>query len=353
MRDEICRHSLQLLGGISLASGCGGPKASGDTGSTDTTASDSGQTSTGQTDEGISSITITPTGGSADSTTAGADSTTGDPSCQGTCAAPAPDGWFGPTIYARLADVTSLPACPAEYPNPGPTLLEGFHDPGPAQCDCSCTLMAGAPCSAQVRMYNGGCAGYWANQQPAGETCTNYALVNRGARIYSYNYGNPGSCQKEDTEFVPPVAWDGAIRTCRVPETPLSCNDGAGVCLPAAPEGFESTWCIYKDGDAECPGGDFGNKFVFHTNAMDSRECTSCACGTAGTSCNDGVVQLFDDADCEGMPAQELPLNGSCQVLNALSFAGSFSDGPPCPVTTMPEPMGEVAAVGPFTFCCG
>lgn len=356
MRDGLILRSLPFFGGLTILPGCTNTSGSNDTSSTtdaSTSAEGGATTSTGLTDAttGIGSATDAT---AADSTT-GVGATTGDPNCAGTCAAPPPEGWFGPTIYARLPDASTLPDCPDEYPNPGPTLLEGFHDPGPAQCDCSCTLMAGTPCSGTLRLYDSACAGYGWYTQQATENCTNYALVDRGIRVYSYNYGTPGTCQKEASELIPPVAWDGAIRSCRVPETPLSCNDGAGVCLSPAPEGFESAWCIYKQGDVECPGGDFGNKFVFNTNAMDTRECSSCSCGTAGTSCNEGVIQLFDDIDCAGMPSQELPIDGggACTVISADSFAATFSDGPPCPVTSIPEPTGSVEAVGPFTFCCG
>lgn len=355
MRDGFFLRSLPFFGGcLGLMQGCTSSDGANDTSTTD--ASTGGGTSTGpgstSNADSTTAVAETTANGSTSDATAGT-STGGDPSCAGTCRAPAPEGWFGPTIYARVADVMAVPDCPEEYPNPGPTVLDGFHDPGPAQCDCSCNLMAGTPCSLNITQYTANCSS-WLYSTQAAENCTNTALSGAVRIFTSYYYGGGGgTCQKENSEFVPPVAWDGAIRSCRLPEAPLSCTDG-GVCLPPAPDGFESAWCIYKQGDVDCPGGDFGNKSVFFTNAMDTRECSSCSCGTAGTSCNEGVLQLFPGPDCAGSPTQELSAsNGLCQNVTAGSFAASFSEGPPCPVTSIPEPMGEVAAVGPFTFCCG
>ncbi len=355
MRDGFFLRSFPVFGGcLGLIEGCISSEGGGDISTTGETSEGGTNPSTvgvdSTTDPTTSTSTSTSTGTPGDDTSTG-----GDPSCPGTCAAPTPEGWFGPAIYARVGELAAVPPCPEDYPNPGPTVLDGFNAPGSAQCDCACNFMAGTPCDLDVTLYSGTTCQVWLNSQQAGETCSG-ALIGESLQVrVGYNYGGQqATCQKEEAEFIPPVEWDSAIRSCRLPETPLACNDGAGVCLPPAPEGFENAWCIYAQGDVACPAGDFSNKSVFFTNAMDTRECSSCSCGTAGTSCDDGVLQLFAGPDCAGSPVEEITPGGYvCHDVTAGSFAASFSAGPPCPVTSIPEPMGEVAAVGPFTFCCG
>ncbi len=357
-RHRLLRRSLPLLGGLSLLPGCTSSEAAqSDTGASSnptTTADDGTQTGGSQAEDTTSALDTGASSGAAE--TAGADSTTGDSGCAGTCVAAVPDGWFGPTVHARLAAGAATPPCPDDYPTPGPTLVEGFNEPGPAQCDCSCTLMAGSPCTATLTFHTDDCEGYAYGMDSVslGPECNPTPIVNELSSVELYA-GNGGSCQKEDTEFVPPISWDATIQTCRLPEeTPLACNDGASVCLPAAPEGFENKWCIYKQGEVECPVADFTEKLVFHTNAEDTRDCSSCSCSSPGGSCSEGTLQLFDEPDCAGEATQEVVLSADlCQVLNAASFAADFGGEQACSVTTAPVASGSATPVGPFTFCCG
>ncbi len=80
---------------------------------------------------------------------------TGVPECV-TCTAEPESGWFGPVVYARVAPGQAAPECPPAVPEAGPTLVDGFVDPGPAICECSCEAPAAQNCSAYaISTYEG------------------------------------------------------------------------------------------------------------------------------------------------------------------------------------------------------
>ncbi|MBK6919328.1 MAG: hypothetical protein IPH07_18170 [Deltaproteobacteria bacterium] len=357
MRDSFLFGTLPLFTGcLAFLPGCtdsSGSETNADSssGSTSTMTATSTADETGSSESSSSDVTTVST--TSPTTTA---ETTGDPQCgTGSCGEDAPSGWFGPTIYAQIPAGSEIPACPAEYPDPGPTLLAGFNDPPPAECTCECNLSGGAACQGFVRGHTqSNCYDYnyynYANVSPG--MCANIEL---DGFVNGFSFGGypPPTCMKEANEDISPVAWDATIRSCRLPETPLVCTDG--VCLPPAPEGFEAVWCIYQQGDVECPAGGFTQKQIFYTGVEDSRDCSNCSCSSVGyNSCyNEGLLQVFGGPDCAGEPVAEVPFgNGQCSAAIGSSVTVTFGDEAPCSVINPSLPEGEVATAGPFTFCC-
>ncbi len=365
---------------------------------------------------------------------------TGVPECV-TCGSEPPDGWFGPVVYARLAPGEEAPACPPEVAEPGPTLLDGFVDPGPAVCSCSCENPVAQDCSADMTMtwvdgyygattgyygattgYYGATTGYYGASGYVGEsgyvtgggsvsggyygtgggtdggyggssggayyggstgggyyggttdgyygtgggcyggyaliteTCLNIAVDGeirfRAFGGYETDGGYYGACEKQESADIPVTEWAATITTCRLPEDTPGC-EGGDICIPAAPAGFEQKWCLYRDGDAECPSADYPNKTVFWSNVDDTRACTDCSCGVATNSCEDAELLVFGEADCAGEPLAVLPSADGCvDVAMGQSVVGDFGSEAACPVTEAPEPEGSIAPSGPFTFCC-
>ncbi len=356
MRDGLYFGSLPLFtGALAFLPGC--PADSGMNTETSGSTGDGSGSSTGGSATLTTSTSMSESSSSESSISTTADTstsspeTTGDPECGGgTCGSPAPSGWFGPTIYAAVGAGAELPACPAEYPDTGPTVLAGFNAPAATTCDCTCTLSGGGGCNGGLQTHAQADCYDWIGYSNITEGCTNVA-INGFVTAYAYGGYPPPTCMKDTTEEIPPVAWDATIRTCRLSETSLSCNDG-GVCLPPPPEDFEATWCIYQQGDVECPAGPFGNKQMFYTGVEDTRDCTNCTCGTAGTDCQNGEVQIFAAPDCAGEPVATVPFGNVCTAAVGNSVAGDFGGQAPCPINTAPMPEGDVAATGPFTFCC-
>lgn len=333
---------------------------------------------------------------------------TGVPECV-TCSAEPEDGWFGPVVYARVAPGEAGPECPPAAPEPGPTLVNGFVDPGPAICECSCEAPPAQSCSAYaISTYEGyyGTEGYygevggfidyggtdggyyggsdgggyyggttgggyyggtsdggyyggnncWGNYTQVSATCTNLTIDGqirfRSYDDYYYGGGGGGACMKTEVAEIPVTEWAETITTCRLPDYTPGC-EGGEVCIPEAPAGFEQKWCLYRDGDHECTTAEFPNKTTFWSGTDDTRDCTNCACGAVASACEEAELLVFGAPDCEGEPIAVLPAGGQCtEVPMGMSIAGDFGSEAACPVSSDSEPEGSVAPSGPFTFCC-
>jgi len=367
IRDGLVFRSIPLVtSGLAFLPACndGGGTATGNgddisTG-TSVTATETQESSSGDPD---TSDDVSTFDSSSDEST-----DTGDPQCGGenTCGALPPIGWFGPVVYARTDPGEPPPACPVEVDNPGPTVVDGFVDPGPAACGCECEISAPQTCNGTMVTsdqpdcsqeceyygYYGYCYGYGGYTQVTGG-CVNVE-VEGFARFNSYEnyyYGGGGSmCEETETENIPPFAWAATITTCRIPETALACD--AGVCIPPAPDGFESKWCMYQQGDLECPSGQYPNKTVFWSDVEDTRACSNCQCGTAASSCEDAQLMIFGGPDCAGEPIALIDSDNQCTAAIGQSIAGTFDTQDPCPVTQASVPQGTIMPTGPFTFCC-
>lgn len=354
MRDGFLIQTLPFFSGaLAFLPGCSPSPSSDDTTETSSptteTSADPSTTSTSTDDATLTTDDPTTSTTGTTGTTMADTTETGDPACGGgTCGSPVEDGWFGPTIYARLLPDAALPSCTPDYPDQGPTLLDGFTDPGPAICECSCELTQQPNCNPSMSIYGSQNCGNWLNSTAISATCSNINIP-AAARVSAYGY-QQGVCEEEDIEEIPPVAWDATIKTCRVSDAALACGDG-GVCLPPLPEGFEDNWCMYRQGDHECPAGPYSNKSIFWSGAEDTRACSNCQCGSAGATCNDVQVNVWAGSDCEGVPAATISVN-SCTNVTGNSVAQVTEGNAVCPVNEDSAPMGSVAAMGEFTFCC-
>lgn len=375
-RDNVVFRSIPLFtGSLAFVPACGDDGLANDDGDDSSSSSESVSASDSSSDDAEETSSSDDASTDPDSTsTSTADessssSDSGDPVCgDGTCGAAAPIGWFGPVVYARGEVGVPPPACPEGIDNPGPTVLDGFFDPGPAVCSCSCELSAPINCNARMTAgdeptcapvceyygpYNPQyCYGYSGNDTVT-ENCLNIdvpGFVRFSANQYYY-YGYGGAvCEQEEEEAIPPFSWDASISTCRIPDSALTCAEG--VCLPPIPVGFESKWCIYQTGDLECTDPNFTVKTTFWSNVEDTRACTNCQCGTADTSCEGISLQVFGGPDCAGEPVAIVDNDNVCTAALGQSVAGDFGEDGGCPVVEAPVPQGTIVPTGPFTFCC-
>lgn len=301
-------------------------------------------------DDGASvSVSSTSPSTTQPSTTA---SDTGDPECGvgATCGVVAPDGWFGPTTWARVAGNGALPDCPEGYPELGPTVLEGYNDPGPAVCGCTCEVDVAAACISYTYDYGDASCSLYQNFLQFSEECHDFT-VTAGTYFYMYQQGQP-YCQAMKTEELPEVQWDASVRSCKLEDLPTTCGDGdEGVCTPTPVEGFEPSLCIYAQGDLECPAGPYATKHAYYSGAEDTRDCTNCTCGMGSATCS-GSMHVFDAVACGGNQVADVPSTGVCTPAVGASVGLNFTGESSCPVATPPEPMGIVEAMGEFTFCC-
>lgn len=358
MSDGFLTRALPFFNGVlAFLPACGGSSSSdtgAETGTDETSASTTSTTSQTTTDPTTDSGEITTDDPTTETSLDSTDTGTPGGCPEGSlCGSAPPDGWFGPTIIARVQDGMEAPACPEEFPHLGPDLLSGFVTAPPAVCNCECEPPAAPSCDANliVRGQNA-CTGF-VNSASAQATCQNFTIDGFAEfNLYDYYYYyNPGMCTAEQSEEIPPIDWEAQITTCSITDTPMSCEFN-GVCIPPPPADFEATWCIYQQGDAGCPAGVFNTKELFFTGAEDSRECSDCSCASPQSTCDGAELMVFDTLDCAGDPVDTLDANGACQDVLGQSFAVSFPGAESCPVTTAPHPMGTAQATGPFTFCC-
>jgi hypothetical protein len=368
IRDSVVFRSIPFVTtGLAFLPACGGDDgvATGDDDSSGPgTMTVSATESSGSADDDDTAdtsdtdINVTLDGSSTED---GSSSDSGDPLCGGgSCGAVAPVGWFGPVTYARVEPGGLTPGCPDDVLDPGPTVLDGFADPGPAVCTCTCELSAPLSCNACMETsatqncqgggyYYGGCP---YNSTTVTDNCTNVDILGflSFTSTEDYYYGGGGAmCEEESEDLIPPFEWDAQIVTCRVPDTALACTEG--VCVPPIPEGFEAKWCIYQTGDLECTDANYPNKTVFWSDVDDTRGCTNCQCGSAASSCEEQDLMVFDGEDCAGEPIAVLEPTGSCVAGTGGSVAGTGTAAA-CPVTDPPISQGMILPTGPFTFCC-
>ncbi len=334
---------------VVLLVGC--PAANnGDDSSGETMISATDITSIGSTDPSTSTTTPDPdsssTSGDEESGSSGGPQ---DPCGPGrACLGPPPLGWMGPIAIAKGDTPESLPSCSDPYPGNDLARYEGFSDPGPAECECTCGLEASA---CQMYAYTG-----------AGTACTsmlNYGtegcytlptpVSNGGIYIYSFPNG-VSACNQQASENVPPIPWEAIVKGCTGGYSDEVCDLNDRICYKRPAEGFEQQICYIAQGDLPCPPNtDYVEKTIRYSNFSDNRGCTNCQCGQLNYCLES--YNYYTTADCSGSPAGSV---GNAQCTTGISAAAvefDFTDAS-CPVLSMSEPEGEAMPIDPWTYCC-
>ena len=341
MRGVVVLRALPLFrGSLAFGPACGGDSADdGDATTTGTTTAD--DTSGAMTDASTDAVDTT--------------ATTGDPigmcATDETCIAAAPRGWIGPFVHAPIPVGRDMPPCPEAVPEPGPTVYAGFHAPGPTICGCACEPHERSDCYALLYTHDTfACSDFGYDNVSPTKSCTNFAL-DGFFELDSFGYGSDGSCDALASVSIPPIEFDARIHGCGISPAATMCAADR-VCAPVPPDGFESAWCIAREGEHDCPDPDASVREVVWTGVEDTRACTSCTCGFVGTSCADLVVDIYGGPDCGGVPVQSAAANGTCTYGIGQSLVIRSDARNPCPVAEASMPTGATTPVGPITFCC-
>lgn len=269
------------------------------------------------------------------------------------CVTAPPGGWQGPGIlYA--GDPASVPDCPADFPT---VIYEGVADP--VQEDATCTACACSTatvtCTLQpLRAYgNATCSGgSTAFVQPPMNTC---AQINPSAGTGAYRAFAPSASASPctasgGTANVPPPAANVAARICAADLSAAGCEAQEQRCvLSTVGAPFESTVCVWSDGDQACPAG-FGVKHLFGASLDDTRGCTPCTCGSAQATCS-ATTHLYEDNNC-GNGFTFVPNDDTCVNAPSLPSIMTMVDA----MGTCPpdggQPTGNVALGGALTTVC-
>ncbi len=343
-----CPAAEQTEGSSGSSSGAETSTTASTTATTATTATtnDSDGESSSSGNATTASTTLTTTATTAPDT---GDTQVGECGPDAACSGLAPAGWFGPAIFSRTTDGAELPACPGGYDEAGPTVLEGWHDPGAASCGCDCELSAAMSCSGYKYSHNNAQCYDYLYYAAVSEMCTNTTVL--GYNNFFTYLNNQPTCMKTQLEDIPPVQWDATVRSCKLPGSAVACADGGGVCTPLPPDDFEANLCVYKQGASDCPAGEYAVKRTFFSGVEDTRGCSNCSCGAAPTTC-DGAMLVFAEADCAGDYVAAVQANNGCTAATGNSVAMELDTLSGCPVTSDSTPEGDVAPTGEFTFCC-
>jgi hypothetical protein len=282
-----------------------------------------------------------------DTTTASAD---GGAACDGAldCVPEVPAGWSGPAAVYRGAEAP--PACPAAFPELAITAGTEIAAP-PAECGCECGEASGFQCSVTVTESGEECGFLVFDPDQWTIDSGECQLVDTAANAFSA--GSPsldpsgGSCAPAANESIAEAAWGVNVQAC-LARAGGSCE--GGTCVGALDDSHDRM-CIYTGGDVACPNEDYADREVVYSTFTDTRDCSSCTCGTPSGTCG-GTVSYV--SGCAGLAT----LYGSDQVPgcgeassepNALRYTATPD------VECSPSggaPTGDVTPTGAITVCC-
>jgi hypothetical protein len=136
--------------------------------------------------------------------------------------------------------------------------------------------------------------------------------------------------------------------------SPAGCTAGQE-CVPAAPGGFETHFCVTKAGSNSCPAG-FPTQHLYYADVSDNRACGPCSCDPpTGVDCNaNGRVTTWGNNMCTAnQGASASPLPSGCMTASAthgLGFTTTPTGGSCAP--TGGQPTGSVSPQTITTICC-
>lgn len=235
----------------------------------------------------------------------------------------------------------------------------------PAQCSaCTCqgscgtfvdfSVSAGAQCgatSACTTSVNGSCV------EIAPQCLQMATLASLETKL-----PNAGTCtSSEQHATLTSPSWKAQVAACGL----RAAGSGAGgcsaeqLCLPQSPmtalgAAFGADYCVWRQGESECPASTYTQRSVYYRALEDTRGCSACGC--AATSCKySWRVFNADDAMCAS-PVLELSSAGQCARVNPtlgkLRVGGAVSGDGSC-TASGGESRGGVAGSKPLTVCCG
>ncbi len=273
------------------------------------------------------------------------------------CLGAPPLGWTGPVVIAKGDNAEALPQCRGAYPGNDFVRFEGFVQPEPAQCECSCELTS-AGCYMYTYVTNepefaGHCYDIYGS--PNSEGCYELPVPVQNGNLVVETYpifagGGGSSCDQQASETIPEIPWGAIVQGCTGDHGDEVCGVNNRVCYDRPPDGFEQQICYIAQGDVPCPPNtDYLQKTIRYSAVDDDRDCTSCQCGQLNYCIDE--YEFFTSDDCSGQPAGTIN-NGTCmQGVTAASVMFDFS-GITCPVLSKSEPEGEVKPLDPWTYCC-
>jgi hypothetical protein len=242
-----------------------------------------------------------------------------------------------------------------------------LHQHGPLPSDvpplgcsaCDCGIPQGSGCaSPKVTYYSdSGCTVTLGTQTLAGEdVCLDASVATFGAaKVTQWGPAMGGSCFTTGGSIVsvPAIDWKLDAMLCEGPPAGPMCDGGS--CLPKPPPEYEDTYCIYRNGPAQCPPEFPTDVTLLEDSFIDDRKCGDCMCGVPqGVTCSGyALVAASDDcsggnqsisAMCSPFGAAD-PIDPPSVTWTATTMGGSCA-------ASAGQPSGTVVPDKPVQVCC-
>lgn len=315
---------------------------------------------TAETGSDSGSTTMQPSSSSSgveSSATLDTSTTLGEPSCvaQGlTCVPVAPAGFSGP--FAWLERPADAPlACPAPFER---ELVEAFSELSApaASCECECGPIGSAGCGdAAVTRLATTCVSAVQETQDLVPGCNQVGGAGWPSSS-SFHFDAPakeGGCIPQPTVGLDPAAFLTRHLGCAGAFSTAGCEPDE-LCAPPPGDPLQARWCVWQDGDAQCPAGDYAERTLLYRGFQDQRGCQQCTCTLPEGPCDGTSMVLYSSTNCSTGPHVVAPDTclggfGGPNITGILHVGGT----PPtaCESGTV-VPIGDAAGIDPVTFCC-
>jgi hypothetical protein len=295
------------------------------------------------------------------------------------CHESVPAGWVGPFVRLAMEVSGEDVACPAAYPEAAFIAHAGLSAPDPVCNGCTfkpeveaCTVKLAA--FADVKCITPDADGV---VSIAPDRCYAYADLlpspeTKAFGVEALEFPTPSCAPMEAADpQISEVQWEESVAFCGGAQKLEGECEAGQECWPGTDEDDTGERCIAIEGDLECPGGTYANRFVYYAGIEDTRSCGTCAAepgegnvdcgvqltryrrgvGTAGEMCdeafesdvllsNDGswadlcIVPDYAHYDAVNLTQVEVPsFDGACETPDWSA-------------------RGEVRAIKPITVCC-
>ena len=266
------------------------------------------------------------------------------------CSPAAPRDWQGPVVLHTGAEPAS---CAGNFEQEA---FRGGSEPSGAPASCSSCSCGGAGCSEFVEFVTG------ADAQCGGVSCTTSVNQSCGeimpaclssltsAALKTQLPSQSGCKPTPQKPTIAQASWKTQVRACR----PGAVYNGGcptdQVCLQAEDR---EPYCIWRDGEHECPDGKYSARQLFHRELADTRSCSECSCKAPGCDYRWRIYNA-GDASC-ATPILELKSEGQCVQVDVsagkLRVGAAVSGGGACEASGGVS-SGEVRGAEPVTVCC-
>ncbi len=242
-------------------------------------------------------------------------------------------------------------ACSGAYPIrfTGLTTV-AYNAPAATSCGCTgCGIQSPGVCNADASISTGAACANFVTGIPADNSCQhsgfNIALA-AGDGIRAVQVETPPTCTAPAPTKTIPSFDGGAQNICTSNATGLC--EFHSFCAPST----GAPVCIAIAGAQSCPSG---FKTMFATGATDTRDCSTCTCGTTAGNCT-GTMTLTTMGGCTN-GNQTFAYDGGCIPGTVGSGWDHAQLGPgtptgECHVADAGSPIGTVAPTNPITVCC-